>query len=108
MLEKINLLKWVTELSPEKRVVLYSVLIIGSLGWGIYGMVKYIHGDIVRNEKVCLDDKHRLTSERDYYKDKYESSRDYHLNYVEKEIEEVKRIREKTNNLEKQIILKNK
>ncbi len=110
MQETINFIKWITELTKEKRIALYSILIIGSLGGGVYGMVKYIERSVTRTQKECLDNNIRLTNKCDNLEiklenanDKIQQGKEYHLQYVEREIEELRKLNNETNNLKKRI-----
>lgn len=110
MQETINFIKWITELTREKRIALYSIIIIASLGGCVYGMVKFIEQSITRTQKECMDNNIRLTNQRDNLEiklevanDKIQQGKDSHLRYVEKEIEELRKLHNETNNLKKRI-----
>lgn len=103
MLEKINLIKWLVGLSPSKRNVAYSIIIIGLLISIVYGCGKYIESSIQRDREECLDSVRRLTIERDDIKTKFEASQNYHLQYVEKQVQKYEKLYIKTEELKERL-----
>lgn len=103
MQEKIEVWKWLTGLTPQKRVVAYTALIILVLGFFVYGLVSYIHRTVERDQKECLDNINRLTSERDHIQTKLEVAQDKYLKRLEKEIEERKILQNKTEELKEKV-----
>lgn len=103
MLEKIDFIKWLTELTPAKRKVAYTAGIIIALGCLVYGLGKYIEGSIERDRKECLDNINRLSHERDNIQIKLEVAQDKYLKRLETENEEYKKLRNKTEELIKEI-----
>lgn len=100
MFEKIQ---WLTELTPAKRKVAYTAAIILSLGCLVYGLGKYIESSIERDRKECLDNINRLGAERDNLQIKLEVAQDKYLKRLENENDELKKLRNKTEELIKEI-----
>ena len=103
MLEKIDFIKWLTSLTPSKRKVAYTAAIILSLVFLVYGLGKYIESSIERDRKECLDNINRLTTERDNIQIKLEVAQDKYLKRIETENDELKKLRNKTEELIKEI-----
>ena len=103
MLEKIDFIKWLIELTPQKRKVAYTAAIILSLVFLVYGLGKYIESSIERDRKECLDNINRLTTERDNIQIKLEVAQDKYLKRIETENDELKKLRNKTEELIKEI-----
>lgn len=98
MQEKINLLKWFTELTPQKR----SVVIIVVLSGVIYGFGQYIEDANIRDREECRDSVRRITCERDSIQNKLEKANERHLKYVEERNKRYEELYIKTQQLEKQ------
>lgn len=103
MQEKIDFIKWLTSLTPQKRAVALTVIIILFLGCSVYGLGSYIKSTVERNHKECLDNNSRLTIERDDLKIKLEVSRDKYNNRLENEIKELKALKNETEKLKKEM-----
>lgn len=104
MSEKIlGAVKWLTSLSPQKRAVAYTALILISLSIIIYGLGRYIESSVDRDRKECVDNINRLISERDNLQIKLEACQDNHLRYVEKQIEKYESLSIKTENLKEKV-----
>lgn len=100
-MEKIEIVKWFTSLTPQKRIVAYSVAIIGTLALLVYGLTNYIEKSIERDREERRADYNRLLIERDNLQIKLEVAQDKYLKYVEKQIQRYEELSNKTEELKR-------
>lgn len=103
MLEKIDFIKWFTQLSPQKKITAYTLLIIIALGFFGYGLGEHLKGLYERDRKECLDNNIRITAERDYFQKRLENSQEKYLNYIESQVKKYQDLSNKTEELKKTV-----
>ncbi len=103
MREKLDIWKWYTSLSPEKRIVAVTFLIIISLGTLVYGLTGYIKGLVDRDRKECYDNNLRLNLELNDTQNKLETANNRLLLYIEQYAKNLERLEVKTEILEKKL-----
>lgn len=101
MFEKIDFVKWLTDLTPQKRIVALTLIIIFALGAFAYGLSNHVEELNNRARKECMDNNARIVSERNILQKKLDISQEKYLNYVESQIKKYEDLRNETKELKK-------